>query len=59
MIRGEEIKPGYAGEDSAWVVHYETPKRKGKKRFGSRAEATAFAVELLQEMPLDKLGETW
>ena len=50
MIRGEEIKPGYAGEDSAWIVHYATAKRQGSQRFATRAKATAFAVELYEEL---------
>ncbi len=55
MIRTEEVR-GYAGADTAYIIHYETPAAKGKKRFGghkAREKATNFAVECMEQLVND------
>lgn len=53
MIRSEQVAPRGYFEEPAWIVHYETPKRKGSERFGglkARQQATIFAVSILDEL---------
>lgn len=50
MIGCEKVKGRLPWEGDAWTVSYITAKRHGTRRFGSRAEATTFAVEILQEL---------
>ena len=53
MIYCEEVKGRHSTEGSAYVITYRTPLRVGRERFGgyrARDKATAFAVEILQEL---------
>jgi hypothetical protein len=54
MIKTKRVKPHHVDKGTeAFEIEYQTPKRTGTRRFGgydARAKATAFAVELLQEL---------
>ena len=53
MIKCEKIEGRDGFDDDAFIVEFKTPVREGFQRFGgfrARAKATAFAVELLQEL---------
>ena len=53
MIYCEEVEGRGFIKEPAYVVHYKTPAREGQEHFGgfkAREKATAFAVEILQEL---------
>ena len=53
MIKCERVKGRNGLDDDAYVIEFKTPVREGFQRFGgfrARAKATAFAIELLQEL---------
>jgi hypothetical protein len=61
MIKCEKIEGRNGFDDDAFIVEFKTPVREGFQRFGgfrARAKATAFAVELLQELQEESQDET-
>ncbi len=50
MIRCDIIKGRVGEHEPAYQITYKTPVSEGVERFGTRAKATLFAVEKLEEL---------
>lgn len=50
MLATEKVMGRKATDDEAFVIYFITAKRHGSQRFGDRASALKFAIEIFEEL---------